>query len=530
MTRALPRRLGALAVALVLGAAIAPASAAFADTPQEPYAGANLATQSITIGTNESTAGKTSALNVSGCCTGQQMPDRVTVKVDASGAAGVLVVAVSGGTCTVSGPVTTCDVPLPHEFQPDGALQVNLKVAAGAKVGDEATLKLDVSGTGLHSTSTDATVEVVASAADLVGRSFRADITKPGDTREFKPEFRNSGDVTAKWVTLTINAAGFSRFGKRFSNCRYTDFDGGANGACAFEVDLAPGETAQFATAIPVVVQPDVPNHGVAYAYYTLYVYDSTPPDASGTPGNGPALAPPVKVAGRPIPGGEVENAFRGGTVAIPVGDNPADLSAIGAEATGAAGSSLSLVLGLKNGGPAVVPGNLDGEGLSPDAPNQPAATVTFPAGATVLSVPDGLAPPGTDAPKDNYVFCAPIVNGKADWTKLGKVVGLVYRCTANNSPGSGEIEPIRFTVSISGTATLTGTIVVSGGGNDPNPANNTASIKLIPAGAGGNGGITALPVTGRPTGIIALGGSVLLLLGLGLVLLTRRGRAKSGA
>src|SRR5262249_49322630 len=151
------------------------------------------------------------------------------------------------------------------------------------------------------------------------------------------------------------------------------------------------------------------------------------------------------------------------------VGDNPADLSAVGVEVTGAAGSPLSLVLGLKNGGPAVVPGNLDGEGLSPGAPNQPAAIVTFPAGTTVLSVPDASPPPDPDAPKDNYVFCAPVVDGKADWTKSGKVLGLVYKCTANNSPHPGEVEPIRFSVSISGTATLTGTIVVSGGGNDPN-------------------------------------------------------------
>jgi hypothetical protein len=401
-------------------------------------------------------------------------------------------------------------------------------------VGDKASLKLTASGAGLRSITTNDPVEVVASGPDLVSRGLRTDLAKPGDLRQYTPEVHNSGDATAKFVRLDFNADIYVRIGQQYSNCRYDPLKDGEtapeHGYCEFEVDLAPGETVQFGPPMSVRVQPDVPNHFVALPGYQVRVVDGPLQPLPGPAPSGPVLQP-VKVAARPIPGGAVEeSSFGFGDVAVPVGDNPADLSAIGAEATGAAGSSLSLVLGLKNGGPAVVPGNLDGEGLSPDAPNQPAATVTFPAGATVLSVPDGLAPPGTDAPKDNYVFCAPIVNGKADWTKLGKVLGLVYRCTANNSPGSGEIEPIRFTVSISGTATLTGTIVVSGGGNDPNPANNTASIKLIPAGAGGNGGITALPVTGRPTGIIALGGSVLLLLGLGLVLLTRRGRAKSGA
>lgn len=133
------------------------------------------------------------------------------------------------------------------------------------------------------------------------------------------------------------------------------------------------------------------------------------------------------------------------------------------------------------------------------------------------------------------------MVDGKPDWTKQGLVLGLVYKCTASSILDLDESEPIRFTVSISGTAVLTGTIVVSGGGNDPNLANNTASIRLILPGAtavpstgGGQGGggtsIVSLPVTGRPTGIIAVGGLILLLLGLGLVLLTRRGRPKPDA
>lgn len=120
MTSTLPRRLGALAVALVLGVAIAPASAALADAPQAPYVSASLFSSTITIGTNESTAGKTSALVLSGCCKGQ-LPDRVTVKVDASGAAGVLVVAVSGGPCTVSGAVTTCEADSVRADDPTGA-------------------------------------------------------------------------------------------------------------------------------------------------------------------------------------------------------------------------------------------------------------------------------------------------------------------------------------------------------------------------------------------------------------------------
>ena len=556
MTSTLPRRLGALAVALVLGVAIAPASAALADDMTAPFVNASLASLTITIGTNESTAGKTSAVELTGCCKGQ-LPDRVTVQLDVSGAAGVLVVAVFGAPCTASGPVTTCEVdpggsydPQGAGFRPDGAIQVNLKVANGAKVGDKASLKLTASGAGLRSITTNDPVEVVASGPDLVSRGLRTDLAKPGDLRQYTPEVHNSGDATAKFVRLDVNADIYVRVGQQYSNCRYDPLKDGEtapeHGYCEFEVDLAPGETVQFGPPMSVRVQPDVPNHFVALPGYQVRVVDGPLQPLPGPAPSGPVLQP-VKVAARPIPGGAVEeSSFGFGDVAVPVGDNPADLSAIGAEATGAAGSRLGITLGLKNGGPADAVG-LVGDGgsifsgreLPLDSPDRPAATVTFPAGTTVLSVPNGIGLDGMQG--QGNVFCFPVVDGKPDLTKQGLVHGLVYWCTASSILDLDETEPIRFTVSISGTAVLTGTIVVSGGGNDPNTANNTASIRLIPPGAtdvpstgGGQGGggtsTVSLPVTGRPTGIIAVGGLLLLLLGLGLVLLTRRGRARPDA
>jgi len=60
------------------------------------------------------------------------------------------------------------------------------------------------------------------------------------------------------------------------------------------------------------------------------------------------------------------------------------------------------------------------GRELPLDSPDRPAATVTFPAGTTVLSVPNGIGLDGMQG--QGNVFCFPVVDGKPDLTKQGLV------------------------------------------------------------------------------------------------------------
>ncbi|MGC9669023.1 hypothetical protein ACNTMW_21000 [Planosporangium sp. 12N6] len=520
------RRMGLLAtsVATIVAAGWAtPASAA-----PEPYAAAYLSARAIAIGVDESTRGKTARVDVWGCCTGD-LPARASVKIDATAAADVLVVAVKGDHCSVSGRVTTCDVPLTALLDPESLPEVNLKVAKGAKVGDRASVKLTVSGEGLRTTSEDSEIEVVDSAADLVAKSFTAPSARPGEVRGYQPTFRNSGDAAARYVGIWISDGAFVRFTQHFSNCRYHDSEWGSYGYCEFALNLAPGETARVSadTPISVKVQPDAPGENFAFTYYRLDVFDSPLQGDLGTPGNGPALKV-EKVSATPSIAafGDADWSDNQGNFVIPTAANPSDVSAVGATVTGQVGATVPVTVGLRNNGPAWLDGGLDGEGLSPDAPGQPATTVTLPQGVTVVSVPDG-----NDGHSSGGTFCAPIADGKADWTKNGKAEGLAYRCTASRGLDAGDTQLATFTVTIDDAATATGTVVAAGGNDDPNQANNTAAITLNPPAGGtggGSGGGTpgtggGLPVTGANAGLIGGAGVALLALGLGLYLAVRR-------
>lgn len=454
----------------------APGSAS-AEEDRKTYVGADFRVRAVAIGVGEATEGKTARLDVYAYGAGE-LPEHASVQVDVAGAANVLVATVIGDKCTVSGTVTTCDVALPNAGDPDGSLQINLKVASAAHVGDWATLKVSVSADGAESSTSESRIQVVASSADLVAKSFTAATARPGDVRTYQPTFRNSGDATASYVGIRISDEDFARFTSKFSNCRYRNVNR-FPGYCEFKLDLAPGETARVSaeTPISVMVQPNAPNQGRTGSYYTLEVSSSPLQDVVGAWGDGPELKL-EKVANTGVRAlvSDADWNDNHGYLTIPTGANPADVVAVGATVTMPASGPTVVKVGLTNNGPAFVGGALDGEGLSPDAPHQPAAMVTLPAGVTVVSVQNGEE--GTDS----GTRCAPVVDGKADWTKRGVVLGSVYRCTANRNLDAGESEFAEFGVTMTGTATLVGSVVVAGGDSDPDLTNNKADITFVPA------------------------------------------------
>lgn len=84
----------------------------------------------------------------------------------------------------------------------------------------------------------------------------------------------------------------------------------------------------------------------------------------------------------------------------------------------------------------------------------------------------------------------------------------------------AGESFDFPFRVEIVDTAAAAGSIVVDGGVQDPDTANNTAEITI---GTGGGGG--GLPVTGARAGLVAGVGALLVAAGAVAVVLMRRRR-----
>lgn len=107
---------------------------------------------------------------------------------------------------------------------------------------------------------------------------------------------------------------------------------------------------------------------------------------------------------------------------------------------------------------------------------------------------------------------CVPDV-GDWDFDAPGNVDGNVYVCFADYGVRVGDEVTFAFTGKLTGDESPAGTVVVDGGSQDTNAKNDKAAITVsLKGGTGGQGG--SLPITGAPTGLVALGGAVLLLAG----------------
>jgi LPXTG-motif cell wall-anchored protein len=501
---------GAVIAAALLGAvALLGAAAPAAGADPAPRAFAQFDEQTIAIGVDAATPGKTVPVDVFYCCAGDDVPAEVTVEFDASGAAGVVEIRVLGPSCASTGDLTTCQVPLVRQTPAEGSLQVNLTVAPGAAVDDVATVRMTTNGAGLDETVTGSIVEVVEPEADIIGKRFVVTDVAPGSVHSFSPTFYNSGDETARYVGVRLSDDAFARLTERFSNCRYEEFGDGGSAYCEFELNLAPGEAAQV-SPVEVQVQPNAPESGVIGVFYLIDGWDTPLEGDLGEFGDGPEMTA-TKVPAAGFGAGE-----RNGRLSLWTGPNPSDVVALGADVAGAGGDVVTVEVGLRNDGPAYLSGALDGEGLSPDAPDQPAATITFPAGVSVVRAPQMLVERGP-------LLCAPIIDGVAVWARSGEAVDVSYRCTLSGSIDAGESWLFPFEVRITGAGPATGTVVAAGGANDPDPDNNTAPITL--AGTGGAGG--GLPITGASAATTAAVGAVALLAGVGLYLVSRRRRVR---
>lgn len=462
-----PARSVAVLVAglLIAATAGAPAQAAPGETAE-----AYLPTYSITAGAGPAGPGKLVQMRAYGP-RDPRAGDRLTVAVDATAAAAVLTVEGADESCTTEKAVTTCVTTYDSALGEFPRIPIRMRVVAGVAVGAEASLTLTASGEGLRSTTRETPVRVIASGSDLDGEDSKLTDVQAGQSLPLRPAFRVNGDVPVSRVALSMrNTHDSFTPTERYSNCWYRKLSVEFSEMyCEFELDLAPGESAQIAAETPVVLKAaaDLPRRWTTDLAYRFEGRPASAVPQGWTAGDGTRLELRKRPEAARV---AAQQALRGdgdgdGLVTIVTGDHAADLSATGATISAEVGATVPVRVGLHNAGPAHVFSDPEQEGADwggAGYPVLPVAVVTLPEGTQVVSIAKG--PPGFKAE------C--------------RLTGPSYVCSSPSGLAVGATWTFEFRVTVTASRAASGSVVVRGGGNDPAPGNNTARIDLTAAGA----------------------------------------------
>ncbi|MDG4785869.1 hypothetical protein O7626_08000 [Micromonospora sp. WMMD1102] len=317
-----------------------------------------------------------------------------------------------------------------------------------------------------------------------------------GKTAELPVAIRNEGSATVSSVSIGVQVFAPLETPDPYGNCEY--FAPNRTLICRVDQPLAPGETLVVDPATPLLVKVAANAPG-PYTYrgkVSAYPYvDEEPPlpepDSAGRSGGRQLRLVPASTAAR-VPVEDVNEDDNTSLVSIRVPLNPADSVALGASVSGPLGVTKTVRVGIRNDGPADV--------LLPDVePWRPSALVTIPEGLSVQRFPAECEADGTG--------------------------GLRYRCYPADPLRAGATVHFEFAAEVAGPAGAAGSIVVDGGVQDLETANNTATITFDD---GGGGGADELPITGTPTGPTATFGTLLVTAGVLCVVLTRRRRQEA--
>ncbi|GAA0521584.1 hypothetical protein Ade02nite_64160 [Paractinoplanes deccanensis] len=325
---------------------------------------------------------------------------------------------------------------------------------------------------------------------------------------------RNTGSETLDQIGLVMLAEPGLEPLTDYSNC-VTELDDEELGGviCFFKQEFAPGATFTLPAGSPMKIKVRA-DAGGPYKYQgavaAIGVKDGAADALAAKPG--PKLTLEAKrTAGEvDVPDDEdvPEDINSDDNIAlfgVSLGKSVADSTAIGGTFAGAVGDTKTVKVGVRNLGPtSVVP-------LTDDW--FPAVLVSVPAGVKLTKVDEFCLPAGADEFSKEF----------------GTVSGLDYICLPESGMGKGQQNLFTFTGVITGTSSAAGSVTVDGGPQDNNAKNDKAALALKVTGTGGQGGGEGdgegLPVTGAPTGWVALGGALLLLAGAAAAYTFRRKR-----
>jgi len=438
--------------------------------------------------------------------------DRVAVDLDLSDVTGFvefLVNTFGEWECDTAGDVVHCEQP---DVDAATVLSYQMFGRDGFPPGTTGQLRVhaDVDGE-----TDETTVRVVMTEpADLASADTTASAA-PGTNAGLPTRVRNIGATTVNGTVLTLQSDDISLLTYRgnFSNCN--DFQ--AFVECVFDADLSVNTTYRLSQDVPFRVSPEARTGSVLATlgdWWTVADWDRVDEfwkeqiaGGPGVPGTGPPLTL-VEVTGSAaataVPQSDTDPFNNFPTIRLTVtGNHPADLQAIGANATGAAGATARVSLRAKNLGPAVLH---DGHRLE-----VPMAYVSVPEGTTAVEVSGS---------------CSPFTTLE-DWhphDEGGTPGADEYACLGDFLPvGQSAVYQFGFRVDRV-VPDAAGTFRVDLAG-DPDEANDTAAIVINPSddGEDGEDGGGGLPVTGASLGLVIATGALLLGLGVAILVLARR-------
>ncbi|GAA2618085.1 COG1361 family protein [Paractinoplanes durhamensis] len=379
-----------------------------------------------------------------------------------------------------------CDLPTGcavGELKPGASRKYTFKVTPNVATSADLTSSLSLKVTGADGVAGDEAQVAIVRAKGGVDLEV-ADIAdmklNRGQTADVPITVRNAGSET-------VDAIGVVLFGEdglvaltEYRNCEDQSEDGLNAVVCVFEQNFPAGAefTVPSATPLQIKVAADA---GGPYTYTAAVVavgINKVVADSLAAK-SGPTLklqSIEDDYTDAPDDLNEDDNVAAFG---ITLGKSAADLQAIGGTFKGAVGDETTVQVGVRNLGPtATVPPSLDGI-LT--------VTVDLPTGIEVTD--------GDDT-------CFPDLSGDPSR----------YTCLLLNRVGVGKSELFSFTATILDSPEHTaGSVIVDGGVQDTNSANDKAVLGLELTGGGAGGG---LPVTGAPAGWVAAGGALLLLIG----------------
>lgn len=434
-------------------------------------------------------------------------------KLDFSGLDGVVTVSPEPlAGCDVGGAVMTCDLgTVVLDSVTNLEPVISVVPAGGAAAGATGKWKATISADELEPTSMEATV-TLAEGVDLGVPRDSASVTgAPGSTLELPLEISNVGDKVADGAVALISTDDAIGGAKQYSNCTF----GTAILSCSFDEQLTVGSR-YTSNESPLRFRSDIACPAGAeivivwltkaeFAALKKQFADLGEPDFFGSTGTGEklrleerpsALARTAQV--------DIDGTNNGMLVSLKAeGAAAADLAAIGGTASGNAGQTVTLNLGLHNAG-----NTLD---LHGDAGKEVAFDLTLPPGSSLGEMPAGclaMKQIGSDPQQD---------------PQPGNLASRIIRCGNGNSllqDGTDWTVPIKLRIdqlAAAATGTVSVTSRCEGCYADKNPANDTADVVVN----------AALPKTGVQTGLLAGTGVLLALAGVATFILGRRRRFK---
>ncbi|MEU5721145.1 LPXTG cell wall anchor domain-containing protein [Micromonospora sp. NPDC047738] len=489
---------------------------AFVAASATPAAAAPASDDMLLYANNALVAPGGEARNVALFAYAEALPKNLTLTIDRTAVQGFASVTLTDDlkNCTESGAVITCA--FKDKDLVDYVVDLTVQAKEKAEVGAKGDIVLSLAGDGRKAT-THSTVEI----GEGVDLAAGADITAagaPGATITAPIMVANVGDTTTHGAVLLLATMEALAPTQRYSNCSYLDGFGSHFAQCTFDEDIAPGAGMRLDSTSGLRIAPDAWAPGELFGFASWYAkgdwedIETELKELDGwQQGTGAPLklAPATKAQLQPLRQTDKDTTNNGAGIEVKVtGEQRADVAAIGAELPGTKGKTVRAKVGFVNNGPAMT------NSYSPGGEIVTVAQVSIPAGATVVTAPDGCATDIEGGPAEagaKVYFCEwfeTLHKGDQALFEFGLRIDKV-----DAAPGSVKL--IHFDLESDGPVA------------DLNPRNDTAALVIKGDGGQGGGDGGTLPITGSSTGLIAGIGALILAAGAGGYVMARRRKTR---